>query len=81
MVKFLPQKSDTRAAFVDFEHIEDAKEAHNNVVHMGGVKLRTDYNRRAGGSSRENVARDSGRVDDRYGGGVRDNRERCCLVL
>ena len=45
-VKFLPQKSDTRAAFVDFQNVEDAREAHSNPIVINGSKLRTDYNRR-----------------------------------
>lgn len=79
VVKFLPQKSDTRAAFVDFATIADARDAHDSINMIAGYKLRTDYNRRGqpsgsyqgGGDSSRNrrVSYDNGsmllRFDDR----------------
>ncbi|KAL1508441.1 hypothetical protein AB1Y20_004544 [Prymnesium parvum] len=71
MVKFLPQKSETRAAFVDFEEIADAREAHNADNTLKGMRLRTDYNRRGqgGGGRRDDRGppprRPSPRYDDR----------------
>ena len=48
-VKFLPKKSDTIAAFVDFQNLEDARDAHDAVNSIGGIKVRTDYNQRKSG--------------------------------
>ena len=45
-VKFLPKKSDTIAAFVDFHNADEARTAHDQVNMMGDMKLRTDYNNR-----------------------------------
>ena len=45
-VKFLPKKSDTIAAFVDFTQVDDARAAHDNHNEILGMKLRTDYNNR-----------------------------------
>ena len=45
-VKFLPKKSDTKAAFVDFANVDQAREAHSAVNIIAGFKLRTDYNAR-----------------------------------
>ena len=57
-VKFLPKKSDTIAAFVDFHSVEDARDAHDALNMLGGMKLRTDYNNRG--------ARPPAPRDDRY---------------
>ena len=43
-VKFLPKKSDTKAAFVDFANVDQAREAHSAVNIIADSKLRTDYN-------------------------------------
>jgi len=73
-VKFLPQKSDTKAAFVDFDHVDDAREAHDETNVLRGSRLRTDYNKRgggppggggAGGGDRSGGDRGYGRADDR----------------
>ena len=45
-VKFLPKKSDTIAAFVDFNDVMDARAAHDAINMLAGMKLRTDYNQR-----------------------------------
>ena len=60
-VKFLPKKSDTIAAFVDFHSVEDARDAHDALNMLGGMKLRTDYNNRG---TRPPAPRDD-RYDDR----------------
>ena len=49
-VKFLPKKSDTFAAFVDFHNVEHARDAHDSSNMLGGMKLRTDYNQRKSAS-------------------------------
>ena len=46
-VKFLPQRGDAKAAFVDFDLVDDARDAHRESNMLGGNKLRTDYNKRA----------------------------------
>lgn len=55
-VKFLPQKGENRAAFVDFATIEEATRAHEASHTLEGSRIRTDYNSRptgynGGGSS------------------------------
>jgi hypothetical protein len=42
-VKFLPKKLDTIAAFVDFQNLEDARDAHEAVNTICGIKVRTGY--------------------------------------
>jgi len=65
-VKFLPKKSDTIAAFVDFQNVDDAREAHDSVNMINGIKIRTDYNTR-----RANNPPPGGPSLDRY-----DDRDR-----
>ena len=51
-VKFLPKKSDTKAAFVDFANVDQAREAHSAVNIIADSKLRTDYNARGKGAGK-----------------------------
>mmetsp|Transcript_15857 Transcript_15857/g.26359 ORF Transcript_15857/g.26359 Transcript_15857/m.26359 type:complete len:443 (-) Transcript_15857:1071-2399(-) len=69
-VKFLPQKSDTKAAFVDFENVDDARAAHDNTNVLEGSRLRTDYNKRGSGGPSGGGSDRGGddRSDDRGGG-------------
>jgi len=67
-VKFLPKKSDTIAAFVDFQNVDNAREAHAATNIISGMKVRTDYN------TRRSVPPPS---EDRFNGGDRyDDRSR-----
>ena len=45
-VKLLPPKAglNERSAFVDFEDINSAIDAHESINELGGNELRTDYN-------------------------------------
>jgi len=45
-IKMLPQKAETKSAFVDFETVEDAVAAHAGEGMLRGFVLRTDYNSR-----------------------------------
>ena len=63
-VKLLPPKDGipTRSAFVDFELLEHAKEAHNSINEIGGQEVRTDFNNK-------NAPRRDGGGGFRYGEG------------
>jgi len=67
-VKFLPKKSDTIAAFVDFQNVDDAREAHSSTNMIAGQKVRTDYNTRRSAPPPP--------ADDRYNGDRYDDRSR-----